>query len=126
MKSKPFEEILDAEFEAKAWKAIKDVIHGILGKRRSLNYQTAVQTMLKYFEPIGVNMSFKIHLMHHHLNVLENQRATESDEQGERYHQVALPFEKRYEIIISSIQKHATIYIIYISDTKESRNWIRS
>lgn len=94
MKSKPFEEVLEAKYEAKAWNEIKNVISGILGKTRSQNYRASVQNMLKYFGIIDVNMSLKIHLLHHHLDKLENQRATESDEQGERYHQVALPFEK--------------------------------
>lgn len=96
MKSVEFEKVLKPEDEAEAWKGIKGVIHGVLGKRRSQNYQTSVHNMLGYFEAIGVNMSLKIHFLHYHLNTIETQRATESDEQGERYHQVALPFEKRY------------------------------
>lgn len=95
MKSVEFEPVLNSKDEAKAWKGTLGVIHGVLGKRRFQNYQT-VQNMLKYFEEIGVNMSLKMHFLHHHLTILENQRATESDEQGERYHQIALPFEKRY------------------------------
>lgn len=94
MKSVEFEEVLDKKYEAKAWIELKAVIHGALGKRPQ-GYQTSVENMLTYFEAIGVNMSLKIHFLHHHLSKLEDQRAAESDEHGERYHQVALPFEKR-------------------------------
>lgn len=98
MKSESFEKVLDPKYELKAWKEIVDVIHGALGKTRSQDYQTSVKEMLKYFALIDVNMSYKIHLLHHHLDVLERQLSTESDEQGERYHQTALPFEKRYPL----------------------------
>lgn len=33
--------------------------------------------------------------MDRHLDVIEKQLSTESDEQGERYHQIVMPFEKR-------------------------------
>lgn len=94
MLSKNFEPILQKD-EKLAWKAIKDVIVGILGKTRSANYRKSVEEMLVYFGRIGVNMSLKIHLMDRHLDVIEKQLSTESDEQGERYHQIVMPFEKR-------------------------------
>lgn len=55
-----------------------------------------VDNMLKAFENLEVNMSLKIHFLHHHLEYFGAQMATESDEQGERFHQTAMPFEKRY------------------------------
>lgn len=118
-----FRSVLAPGAEAEAWKNIKAVIRGFLGKRRSENYQTAVQNMLIHFEELGVNMSLKIHFLHYHLNIIENQRATESDEQGERYHQVALPFEKRYKISFCPLKTILFLYIIF-SDTKGKRNWI--
>ncbi|XP_067635723.1 nucleolin-like [Eurosta solidaginis] len=51
--------------------------------------------MLATFKEIGVNMLYKMHLLHQHLDQLAQQLPTESDEQGERYHQTALPFEIR-------------------------------
>lgn len=57
--------------------------------------QERVKKMLYWFQKIKVRMSLKIHLLHAHLDKLKNQRPTESEEQGERYHQVALPFENR-------------------------------
>lgn len=79
-----------------AWNAIKEVIEGFLGKNRSNNYKSAVETMMNAFDAIKVNMSLKIHFLHFHLDYFSKQLSTESDEQGERYHQVALPFEMRY------------------------------
>lgn len=77
------------------WQSIREVINGFLGKNRSLNYVESVENMLNTFSNIGVNMSLKIHYLHHHLQYFSQQLPTESDEQGERYHQTALPFELR-------------------------------
>lgn len=95
MASKEFEKVLSKD-ALMAWTAIKTFIHGFLGKTRSPEYRSAVQTMMKYFEKLDVNMSLKIHLLHHHLEFMEAQSPTESDEHGERYHQIAMPFEMRY------------------------------
>lgn len=54
--------------------------------------------MMAAFEALNVNMSLKIHLLHYHLDLFSKQLPTESDEQGERFHQTALPFELRYII----------------------------
>ncbi|XP_017493217.1 PREDICTED: uncharacterized protein LOC108381298 isoform X2 [Rhagoletis zephyria] len=35
--------------------------------------------------------------MHHHLEYFSKQLASESDEHGERFHQVAMPMETRYK-----------------------------
>lgn len=86
--------MIDAELDA--WQAIKEVIEGLLGKHRSTNYDVSAARMLRSFSEIGVHMSLKIHYLHHHLDYFSKQLATESDEQGERYHQVAMPFEMRY------------------------------
>lgn len=42
-------------------------------------------------------MSLKIHFLHHHLEYFSKQLASESDEHGERFHQVAMPMETRYK-----------------------------
>lgn len=94
MKVQAFDDILKAD-EKRAWKSVKEVIVGVLGKNRAENYEELVQKMMKYFQKVGVSMSLKIHFLHHHLPYFAQQLATESDEQGERYHQVALPFESR-------------------------------
>lgn len=94
MKDARFDELLiDAEYDA--WQAIKKVIESYLSKDRSTDYVSKVHDMMTAFESIDVNMSLKIHLLHHHLEHFNWQLATESDEQGERFHQTALPFELR-------------------------------
>lgn len=94
LKTQSFDDVLN-DPELIAWRSIKEVIQGFLGKTRSNTYQSSVQTMMAAFSKIGVNMSLKIHFLHHHLDYFSRQLATESDEQGERYHQVAIPFEIR-------------------------------
>lgn len=98
MKTDSFDAVLEPP-ELEAWQSVKGVCEGVLGKNRAPHYERLVQKMMKSFEIIGVNMSLKIHFLHFHLDVFSRQLSTESDEQGERYHQVAMPFEKRYLII---------------------------
>lgn len=93
-KNTEFNEVLN-DAELNAWTETKTVIKDLLGKQRSKNYEISVSKMLNAFSKIGVNMSLKIHFLHHHLDIFSKQLATESDEQGERYHQVAMPFEMR-------------------------------
>lgn len=81
--------------QKEAWIAVKKVIAAYLGKNRTDDYRVLIQEMMDLFEKVNVNMSLKIHLLHHHLEHFSFQAPTESDEQGERFHQTALPFEKR-------------------------------
>lgn len=94
IKDQRFDDIL-LDSEKIAWRSVKEVISGFLGKHRSQNYEKSVKNMLSAFEEIEVNMSLKIHFLHHHLDYFSQQLSTESDEQGERFHQTALPFELR-------------------------------
>lgn len=109
MASKEFEKVLSKD-ALMAWTAIKTFLHGFLGKTRSPEYRSAVQTMMKYFEKLDVNMSLKIHLLHHHLEFMEAQSPTESDEHGERYHQIAMPFEMRYNYNSFFSWKYINLY----------------
>lgn len=83
----------------KAWDALKAVIQNVLGKDRAEpdKAKKLVATMLQYFENINVSMTLKLHFLHHHLDVFLKQLPTESDEQGERFHQVTMPMEKRFK-----------------------------
>lgn len=90
-----FHLVLD-EQELTAFEALKKVICGFLGKKRDENYVVLVQNMLDAFQTINVHMSSKIHFMHSHLDVFARQLPTESDEQGERFHQTCKPFETNY------------------------------
>lgn len=95
MKNNDFDNSLDQN-QLIAWNAIKDVIENVLGKKREADSAQRVKRLLKAFEELAVNMSLKIHFLHHHMDWFENQLSTESDEQGERFHQVALTMETRY------------------------------
>ena len=94
IKDERFDDIL-FDAEKHAWSLLKRVIQGFLGKHRCQDYERLVRDMLHAFEAIDVRMSLKIHFLHHHLNFFSQQLPTESDEQGERFHQTALPFEFR-------------------------------
>lgn len=94
MKNKEFPKVLNRK-NLKAWNAVIAVIQNVLGKKRSENYEQLVLGMIEAYRVIDVHMSLKIHLMHFHMDYFSQQLSTESDEQGERYHQVALPFESR-------------------------------
>lgn len=83
--------------EAIAWDNIKAVIHGLLGSHRADGYEVLVQEMLTSFETIGVHMSLKIHFLNSHLDFFERQLPSESDEQGEKFHQDIMDMEKRYK-----------------------------
>lgn len=53
--------------------------------------------MINAFETINVHMSLKIHFHHSHVDKLAAQLSTESDEHGEKFHQVSVPIEDRYK-----------------------------
>lgn len=43
------------------------------------------------------NFLLKIHFLYHHIDYFDKQLASELDEHGERFYQVAMPMEARYE-----------------------------
>lgn len=96
MNSNAFEATL-SEVELKTWRALKNVTTNFLGKHRSGDYEAMVQEMLDGFDALNVNMSLKIHFMNSHLDIFARQLPTESDEQGERFHQVCKPLEVNYK-----------------------------
>lgn len=96
MACKEFDAIL-SEVELKTWKALKNVAANFLGKNRRDDYHAMVQEMLDGFRALNVNMSLKVHFMNSHLDAFAQQLPTESDEQGERFHQVCKPFEQNYK-----------------------------
>lgn len=42
-------------------------------------------------------MTLKLHFLHFHFDDFIKQLSTESDEQGERFHQITMPMEKRFK-----------------------------
>lgn len=91
-----FVELLTAN-EAVTWDCMKAVIENFLGKNRSEHYHLFVENMLDAMSTMGVHMSLKIHFLRSHLEYFAHQLSTESDEQGERFHQDIMQMEKRYK-----------------------------
>lgn len=96
MKSKEFSESL-SEAHLKAWNLMKQTFNDFLGKHRVENYAVIVHDLMNAFNVLGVRMSLKIHFMHFHLEVFARQMPSESDEQGERFHQTCRAMEDRYK-----------------------------
>lgn len=95
MRDEQFENALPEEEEI-AWDNLKAVIAGVLGNHREDNWRILVENMLQSFDNIGVNMSLKVHFMHHHQDEFANQMPCESDEHGERFHQISAQLEHWY------------------------------
>ena len=55
------------EVELKAWTSFVAVIENFLGNHKSENYMELVNEMLNSYEPLGCNMSIKVHYLHSHL-----------------------------------------------------------
>lgn len=95
LQSEEFSNVLIGK-ELIAWDNIKAVIETLLGKHRSQNYSVFVRDMLHSFHELKISMTLKVHFQyHHHLDRLANQLSTESDGQGERFHQTIKPMESR-------------------------------
>lgn len=74
--------------QAIAWDAIRAVIDGALGGKRVDGWQILIKNMLDSLKNIGLSLTLKMHLLSHHLDRFEQQSPAESDEHGERIHQV--------------------------------------
>lgn len=98
IKSQRFTNVLGEDY-ATAWDALKNVIAHVLGKKRAPSQivKEIVKAMLDSFNAINVSMTLKLHFLHYHLDEFLQQLPSESDEQGERFHQITLPMEKRYK-----------------------------
>ncbi|GBP45249.1 hypothetical protein EVAR_28997_1 [Eumeta japonica] len=75
----------------------KAVIHGFLGNRKAENYTELITDMLHNFKVMGCRMSLKVHMLHAHLDKFKDNLGAYSEEQGERFHQDVMNFEKRYQ-----------------------------
>lgn len=83
--------------EEKAWDSFKAVVRGFLGNNRAENYVELINDMILNFQNIGCRMSLKVHMLHAHLNNFKDNMGAYSEEQGERFHQDMMEFEKRYQ-----------------------------
>lgn len=90
-----FDQVLTVE-EKRAWFCIKEVIKDVLSGTTKPN-SIYVDLMMQHFEKLNVHMSLKIHYLHCHIGDFQNQLSSETDEHGERFHQVAAVMEIRYK-----------------------------
>lgn len=95
MRNGAFDDCL-SEDELSAWQNIKAVLENVIGNFRAHNWKSYVDNMLQSFEKINVNMSLKIHFLHYHQDYFDRQLPSESDEHGERFHQVSAQLEHWY------------------------------
>ena len=63
-----------------AWEAFKAVVTNFLGNRKSNDYESLVEELLKAYEKLGCRMSLKIHFLHGHLSFFPSNLGAVSDE----------------------------------------------
>ena len=88
--------MLDTE-ERKAWLSVNNVIRNFLGNHKSQHYKRYVNEILTEFHGLNVNMSLEIHFLHLHSNFFPGKLGSDSDGNGERFHQDIATIEKRYQ-----------------------------
>ncbi|XP_017488810.1 PREDICTED: uncharacterized protein LOC108377054, partial [Rhagoletis zephyria] len=95
MKDQGFLEILDGT-AAVAWDAVRALIKHVLCTNLSPEYAIFIANLMESFDAFDVHMSLKIHMLHSHFDFYEQQRSTETDEVGERFHQSIICFQDRF------------------------------
>ncbi|KAL6487813.1 hypothetical protein MHYP_G00044390 [Metynnis hypsauchen] len=83
--------------ERAAWNSFIAVVRGFLGNHKDENYVQLVQTLIKNYAAMGCRMSLKIHILDAHLDKFKENMGAYSEEQGERFHQDIMNFERRYQ-----------------------------
>ncbi|KAL6478203.1 hypothetical protein MHYP_G00140380 [Metynnis hypsauchen] len=83
--------------ERTAWNSFVAVVRGFLGNHKDENYVQLVQTLIKNYAAMGCRMSLKIHILDAHLDKFKENMGAYSEEQGERFHQDIMNFERRYQ-----------------------------
>ena len=83
--------------EKAAWNSFVAVVRGFLGNHKAENYVQLVQTLIKNYAKMGCRMFLKVHIRDSHLDKFKENMGAYSEEQGERFHQDILDFERRYQ-----------------------------
>ena len=96
MESLEFPQLL-TETEKAAWHSFLEVVRGFLGKHKAENYVELIQTLVRKYHEMGCRMSLKVHILDAHLDKFKENMGAFSEEQGERFHQDILDFERRYQ-----------------------------
>lgn len=96
MRDNKFEATLN-ELELEAWKSLKGVCNGLLGRHKALNCEILVQNMIEAYKNLGCTMSLKVHFLQSHLPYFPEKAAVISDEHGERFHQDIVKIENHHK-----------------------------
>jgi len=96
MQDKLFDEDLN-EPERNAWLSFRRNRKDFLGNQNAANCQDEMQDLLTSYTTVGCNMIMKIHFLESHVEFFPENLAEVSDEHGERFHQVCLGMENRYQ-----------------------------
>ncbi|XP_076036895.1 uncharacterized protein LOC143022524 [Oratosquilla oratoria] len=83
--------------ERAAWDSFVAVVLGFLGNHKAENYVELVETLVTNYGKMGCRMSLKVHILDAHLHKFKENMGAYSEEQGERFHQDILEFERRYQ-----------------------------
>lgn len=96
MKNTEFEALM-TRTEKRTWRSFKSVIENFLGNHKSDDYKDIVQDLLSNLRVMNINMSYKIHFLHAHLDRFPENLGAFSEVQGERFHQDIKVMEQRYK-----------------------------
>ena len=73
--------------EKLAFESFKKVCDNFLGNHGSEDCVQVVNDLLSHYHDMGCNISLKVHVLHSHLDIFEENFGDASDEHGERFHQ---------------------------------------
>ena len=72
-------------------------IGSLLGNHKVENYVELAAKLVKSYGEMGCRMSLKVHMLDAYLDAFKENMGAYSEEQGERFHQDILDFERPYQ-----------------------------
>ena len=73
--------------QPRAWNAFADVIHNLLGNKKTDNYREILEELLVSLQELRRRMSIELRYLHSRLSEFLNNLGNVNEEQGERFHQ---------------------------------------
>ena len=101
------------------WKSFGKVVKGFLGKNRSRDYQKLVRIFMNKVKEQKIRMTYKMHLLHCHLDEFPPNNSDFSEENGEKLHQFIKKSWRRYHP--HPVKKILVDYSWHISASKAVR-----
>ena len=89
--------------EKACWTAFCKLCEGFFGNNRDPNYRQLVENLKNAYKDDNILMSLKTHILFEHLDCFPVSCGGFSEEQGERFHQETMLFERRYKNNIKSM-----------------------